>query len=124
MPVGSTSHRSVQVLGFGNIGCLTPIRRLIRFLFVRPALCLGLPPDPQSPGEPLPLANTSPCRVCRGLSPPSECALPGAPMKKGRPRAPFVHPDRSLAAVVSWSANCASADTRSGRRSRPSRAGS
>jgi hypothetical protein len=56
----------------------------IRFLFVRPALCLGLPSDSQSPAKPLPLANTSPCRVCRGLSPPSECALPGA-RKKGRP---------------------------------------
>jgi len=26
-------------------------------------------------------ANTSPCRVCRGLTPPSECALPGAPKR-------------------------------------------
>ena len=43
----------------------------IRFLFVRPAFCLGLPSDSQSPATPLPLANTSPCRVCRGLSPPS-----------------------------------------------------
>ena len=43
----------------------------IRFLFVRPAICLGLPSDSQSPTTPLPLANTSPCRVCRGLSPPS-----------------------------------------------------
>ncbi|RQT04058.1 hypothetical protein DF035_10930 [Burkholderia contaminans] len=51
----------------------------IRFLFVRPALCLRLPSDSQSPATPLPLANTSPCRACRGLSPPSECALPGAP---------------------------------------------
>ncbi len=50
----------------------------IRFLFVRPALCLGLPSDSQSPTTPLPSANTSPCRVCRGLSPPSKCALPGA----------------------------------------------
>src|SRR5690606_15185951 len=47
----------------------------IRFLFVAPALCFRLPSDPQSPGEPLPSANTSPCRVYRGLSPPSECAL-------------------------------------------------
>ena len=31
-------------------------------------------------------ANTSPCRVCRGLTPPSECALPGAPTKKGTRR--------------------------------------
>ncbi|VVO67421.1 hypothetical protein PS862_01146 [Pseudomonas fluorescens] len=43
----------------------------IRFLFVRPAFCLGLPSDSQSLTTPLPLANTSPCRVCRGLSPPS-----------------------------------------------------
>src|SRR5690606_32130107 len=51
---------------------------LIRFLFVAPALCFRLPSDLQSPGEPLPSANTSPCRACGGLSPPSECALPGA----------------------------------------------
>ena len=44
---------------------------LIRFLFVRPAFCLGLPSDSRSPATPLPPANTSPCRVCRGLSPPS-----------------------------------------------------
>src|SRR5882724_2614009 len=50
----------------------------IRFLFVAPALCFRLPSDLESPQEPLPSANTSPCRVCRGLPPPSECALPGA----------------------------------------------
>ena len=53
----------------------------IRFLFVRPAICLGLPSDSQSPAKPLPLASTSPCRVCGGLSPLSERALPGAPKK-------------------------------------------
>src|SRR5690606_29903040 len=74
MPVGYTSQRSVQVLGFDDCGRLTPLRRLIRFLFVRPAFCLGLPSDSQSPATPLPLANTSPCRVCRGLSPPSRLA--------------------------------------------------
>ena len=96
MPVGYTSQRSVQVLGFGNFGYLTPLHRLIRFLFVRPAFCLGLPSDSQSPATPLPLANTSPCRVCRGLSPPShqrgyhsragcanaQRAMPGAQAKK------------------------------------------
>jgi hypothetical protein len=95
MPVGSTSQRSVQVLGFEEIGLLTPLHRLIRFLFVRPAFCLGLPSDSQSPTTPLPLANTSPCRVCRGLPPPShqrghhsqascacaQRAMPGAPIK-------------------------------------------
>ena len=50
----------------------------IRFLFVRPALCLQLPSDSQSPATPLPSANTSPCRVCKGLAPSSKCALPGA----------------------------------------------
>ena len=36
-------------------------------------------------------ANTSPCRVCRGLSPPSECALPGAPKQNPpHPRGGFV----------------------------------
>lgn len=53
----------------------------IRFLFVRPAICLGLPSDSQSPAKPLPLASTSPCRVCGGLPPLSERALPGAPKK-------------------------------------------
>ena len=71
MPVGSTSQRSVQVSGFDDCGRLAPLRRLIRFLFVRPAFCLGLPSDSQSPATPLPSANTSPCRVCRGLAPPS-----------------------------------------------------
>jgi len=33
---------------------------------------------PPRDGHPCRSANTSPCRVCRGLSPPSECALPGA----------------------------------------------
>ena len=43
----------------------------IQFLFVSPHICRRLPSDSQSPTTPLPLANTSPCRVCRGLSPPS-----------------------------------------------------
>ncbi|KIA76077.1 hypothetical protein DB43_BF00020 [Parachlamydia acanthamoebae] len=69
MPVGSTSQCSVQVLGF-NVPCrLTPLCCLIRFLFVRPAFCLRLPSDSTSQWTPLPLASTSPCRVCRGLSP-------------------------------------------------------
>jgi hypothetical protein len=54
----------------------------IRFLFVAPAFCFRLPSDSRSPEKPLPSANTCPCRLCRGLPPPSECALPGA-HKKG-----------------------------------------
>src|SRR5260370_33582057 len=38
---------------------------------------------PPHGGHPCRSANTSPCRVCRGLAPPSECALPGAPKAKG-----------------------------------------
>ena len=37
---------------------------------------------PPHGGHPCRSANTSPCRVCRGLTPPSECALPGAPKNK------------------------------------------
>src|SRR5690606_13901750 len=55
---------------------------LIRFLFVAPALCFRLPSDLQSPGEPLPSANTSPRRACGGLSTPGECGLPGAQNKE------------------------------------------
>ncbi len=86
MPVGYTSHRSVQVSGFDEFGHLTPIRRLIS------ASCssgqrfaIRLPSDSQSPAKPLPSANSSPCRASRGLSPPSRCALPGAPQKSPPP---------------------------------------
>ena len=48
MSVRSTSQRSGQVLGFNDIGRLTPLRRLICFLFVRSAFCLRLPSDPTS----------------------------------------------------------------------------
>jgi hypothetical protein len=81
MPVESTLQRSVQVLGFDGFGHRTPLRRLIRFLFVRPALCFRLPSDSRSPTAPLPSANSSPCRVSRRLSPPSKCVLPGASKK-------------------------------------------
>ncbi len=82
MPVGSTPHRSVQVSGFDDFGHLTPMRRLLS------ASCssgqrfaIRLPSDSRSPAKPLPSANSSPCRASRGLSPPSGCALPGAPKK-------------------------------------------
>src|SRR5690606_9691290 len=51
----------------------------IRFLFVEPVLRLQLPSDPQSLAAPLPSANSSPCRVSRGLAPPECVRLPGAP---------------------------------------------
>jgi hypothetical protein len=37
---------------------------------------------PPRDGHPCRSANGSPCRVRRRLSLPSECALPGAPIKK------------------------------------------
>jgi len=67
----------------------------IRFLFVAPAFCFRLPSDSRSPGKPLPSANTCPCRLCRGLSPPSECALPGA-QKKGGPKPPFIDASEAI----------------------------
>ena len=80
--------------------CLSDLRRSFR---ARTGLCIYWPAHPAAPplsascssgqrfaysflqipprdGHPCRSANTSPCRVCRGLSPPSECALPGAPV--------------------------------------------
>ena len=67
---------------------------------VEPAFCLGLPSDSPSQETPLPSASTSPCRACRGLSPPSHPeappsgtvpvtalrAMPGAPKKNASQR--------------------------------------
>src|ERR1700746_1957906 len=83
MPVGFTPQPSVQVLGFDDFGHLTRLRRLVsascssgqRFAF-------GFLQIRSRPRHPCRSANSSPCRVSRGLSPPSECALPGAPKRK------------------------------------------
>ena len=92
-PVGSTPQLSVQVLGFDDIGHLTRLRRLISascssgqrfaysFLRIR-----------SRPRHPCRSANSSPCRVSRGLSPPSKCALPGAPQKNGYRRSDTRYP--------------------------------
>ena len=77
-----TSRRSVQVSGFDDIGRLTPPCRLVsascssdqRFAF-------GFLQISSRPEHPCRSANSSPCRASRGLPPPSECALPGAPRK-------------------------------------------
>ena len=54
MTVASTSTLSGSVSGF-NASCrLTQRTRLMRFLFVGPALCLRLPSDPTSRWTPLP----------------------------------------------------------------------
>jgi len=54
MTVASTSTLSGSVSGFDDIGRLTQRVRLMRFLFVGPALCLLLPSDPTSRWTPLP----------------------------------------------------------------------
>ena len=90
MPVGFTPQPSVQVLGFDDFGHLTRLRRLVsascssgqRFAF-------GFLQIRSRPRHPCRSANSSPCRVSRGLSPPSECALPGAPKKAHADRARF-----------------------------------
>ena len=83
IPVGYTSQRSVQVSGFDDICRLAPLQRLIsascssgqRFAFS----FLQIRSRPRHPCR---SANSSPCRASRGLSPPSECALPGAQRKR------------------------------------------
>ena len=91
MRVGSTSPCSVHVSGFAFLACSPHSAASIRFLFVAPALCFRLPSDSRSPEKPLPSANTCPCRLCRGLSPPSRSALPGAPKERAArsPRGPY-----------------------------------
>jgi hypothetical protein len=57
-------------------GCTTPH---IRFLFIAPYLCGGLPSDPASRRRPCPFASPSVLRYCylgRGLSPPSYATCP------------------------------------------------
>jgi hypothetical protein len=60
---------------------------------------IGLPSDSQSPAKPLPSANTSPCRVCRGLPPPSRCALPGAQKRGAARRRRPLHATREASAL-------------------------
>ena len=56
-------------------GCTTP---RIRFLFIAPRFCLGLPPDPASRRRPCPSANLRLCvHLISGLAPDSLLAMPG-----------------------------------------------
>src|SRR5262249_51631098 len=84
MPVGSTSQCSVQESGFASIGLLTPLLRLyplpVRQASVLPSASFRF----RLAADTLAVRLTLPLAVCRGLSPPSECALPGAPKKKDR----------------------------------------
>ena len=96
MPVGYTSWRSVQVLGFDEYGHLTPPCRLVsascssgqRFAFD----FLQIPPRG---GHPCRSASTSPCRVCRGLSPPSHPEAPPSGTAPSRRYAPCLAHQRN-----------------------------
>ena len=86
MPVGSTSRRSVQELGFASMCPLTPaVPPLSASCSSGQRFAFGFLQIPPRDGHPCRSANTSPCRVCRGLAPPSKCALPGAHTKKEAP---------------------------------------
>ncbi|GBE16126.1 hypothetical protein BMS3Abin14_02206 [bacterium BMS3Abin14] len=57
----------------------------------RPVLACGFLQIPPHGGHPCRPASSSPCRDCKGLTPPSGCALPGA-LKKGAPFRSPLHP--------------------------------
>src|SRR5215510_15009361 len=91
MPVGFTSQCSVQVLGFASYWPAHPTAPPLSVSCSSgPRFAYGFLQIPPHDGHPCCSANDSPCRVRRGLSPPSECALPGAPNKKSglRTKAP------------------------------------
>src|SRR5881628_3409504 len=79
MPVAYTSTLSVQVLDFEDIGLLIQLVRLLcAFCSSSQRFACGFLQIPSRDGHPCRPANDSPCRVRRGLSPPSSRALPGA----------------------------------------------
>ena len=85
MPAASTSRLSVQVSGFEDICLLTQSCRLLcDFCSSGQRFACGFLQIPPRGGHPCRPANDSPCRVRMGLSPTSECALPGA--QKETPR--------------------------------------
>ena len=101
MPTASTSVLSGQVLGFRDSGLLTQHDRLVcdscssgqcfAFSFLQ---------APPRDGSPCRSASSSPCRVCRGLAPPSHPATTTvtetAPVKalRAMPGAPPRNPVR------------------------------
>src|SRR5258707_13785861 len=83
MPAASTYKLSVQVSDFESIGPLIQLACLIGdFCSSSQRFACGFLQIPPRDGHPCRPANGSPCRVHRRLSLPSECALPGAQMKK------------------------------------------
>ena len=83
MPAAYTPKLSVQVSDFEEICLLIQLWRLVcGFCSSGQRFACGFLRIPPRDGHPCRPANDSPCRVRRGLSPPSECALPGAQMKR------------------------------------------
>jgi hypothetical protein len=91
MPATSTPRPSVQVPGFEDICLLTrPGRLICGFCSSGQRFACGFLQIPPRDGHPCRPANSSPCRACRGLAPPSECALPGAQTRRpGRVKYPL-----------------------------------
>jgi hypothetical protein len=86
MPATYTSYPSVQVWDFEDICLLIRVCRLLcGFCSSGQRFACGFLRIPPRGGHPCRPANDSPCRVRRGLAPPSPCALPGAQMTRGCP---------------------------------------
>ncbi len=74
---------TVQVPDFESHGPLVPRVRLIcSFCSSDQRFAIGFLQIPSRDGHPCRSASSSPCRACIGLSPTSDRALPGAPLKK------------------------------------------
>jgi len=102
IPAASTAVFSVQVSGFEDICLLTQYNRLIcDSCSSGQCFACGFLQIPPRGGHPCRPANTSPCRACRGLTPPSGCALPGAPLKKAAPSRGAAFKPRPSAITVS-----------------------
>ena len=84
IPAASTYRPSVQVLGFEEHGLLTrAVCLLCGFCSSAQRFAFGFLQTPPRGGSPCRLASSSPCRACKGLSPPTRCALPGTPKQNG-----------------------------------------
>src|SRR5438270_10075410 len=84
MPAAYTYRLSVQVLDFRDTRLLIQLARLVcDFCSSSQRFACGFLQIPPRDGHPCRPANSSPCRVCRRFSLPSECALPGAREKSG-----------------------------------------
>src|SRR5438270_3107428 len=82
MPAAYTYRLSVQVLDFRDTRLLIQLARLVcDFCSSSQRFACGFLQIPPRDGHPCRPANSSPCRVCRRFSLPSECALPGAQEK-------------------------------------------